>query len=334
MKLNNLQALRGISALLVCCFHFREDINFSHLKIGDFLFKNGSIGVPIFFVISGFIMSHTTRKLQIQNHTIASYIVQFFKRRIIRILPLYYLLTFLWIIASGATVLYFSDKILFSRLVYSLLFLPQTNVPPVLFLGWSLNYEMFFYLIFGASLVFKQNRSVFIISFFVFFYILGHFFSLNNPFWTMITSVLNLYFITGIILSLLLNKLTIDKKIAALISFLGLILFSLFYFKVILLSHELLQVLLVSGLVFAFLLGDYSLKINGNKFLVFLGDISYSLYLSHPFIEVFLRKFKPNEFFSLPFFVAKVFCAILVASILYFVVEQRITAYLKAKLKA
>ena len=66
MRLNNLQILRGISALLVCCFHFREEINFEYLKLGDILFSRGSIGVPIFFVISGFIMTFTTKKINFQ----------------------------------------------------------------------------------------------------------------------------------------------------------------------------------------------------------------------------------------------------------------------------
>lgn len=332
MKLNNLQILRGISALLVCCFHFREDINFSGFKAGDALFKNGSIGVPIFFVISGFIMSYTTRKLKIQKNNVYSEITVFFKKRAIRILPLYYFLTFLWI-AVGGVLIYFQDKALLSRLIHSLLFLPQKNTPPVLFLGWSLNYEIFFYIVFGISLFFKQKRSFFIILFFIFFYILGHFLAIDNPFWIMVTSSLNMYFIMGILLSIFLNKVDISKKTSLLLSSSGVILFSLFFFNFINLKNELIIVGIVSGLVFSFLLGDYSLKIKGNKFLIFLGDISYSLYLSHSFVEVFFRRFKTDGLYTIPFFILKIIFAIGVAAFLYYFIEKKVTDYLKTKLK-
>ncbi|MCX8533621.1 acyltransferase family protein [Chryseobacterium luquanense] len=332
MKLNNLQILRGISALLVCCFHFREDINFSNFKAGDALFKNGSIGVPIFFVISGFIMNYTTRKLRIQKNTVYSEIIVFIKKRAIRILPLYYLLTFLWI-AVGGGLIYFQDKALLSRLMHSLLFLPQKSAPPVLFLGWSLNYEIFFYIVFGISLFFKQKRSLFITLFFIFFYILGHFLTIDNPFWMMITSSLNIYFIMGILLSIFLSKVDISKTTALLLSSSGIILFFLFFFNFINLKSELIIVGTVSGLVFSFLLGDYSLKIKGNKFLIFLGDISYSLYLSHPFVEVFFRRFKTDGLYTIPFFTLKIIFAIGVAAFLYYFIEKKVTYYLKTKLK-
>jgi len=38
-KLQFVQLLRGIAALLVCCFHFRDRLNFGELKIGDFYSK-------------------------------------------------------------------------------------------------------------------------------------------------------------------------------------------------------------------------------------------------------------------------------------------------------
>lgn len=333
MKLNNLQILRGISALLVCCFHFREDINFPDFKVGDILFKNGSIGVPIFFVISGFIMNYTTRKLIISKSTVYPEIIKFFKRRIIRILPLYYLLTFLWIVLGGAFLLYFHDKALLSRLIHSLLFLSQENTPPVLFLGWSLNFEMFFYVIFGVSLIFRQKRSLFIILFFTFFYIIGHFLDSSHPFWKMLTSSLNLYFIVGILMSIFLNKVEVPKKIALLLCFVGIIFFSLLFFNFINFKNELITVAIVAGLVLSFLLGDYSLNIKGNKFLIFLGDISYSLYLSHPFVEIFFRRFKTEGLYTVPFFILKIIFAVGVASFLYYFVEKKVTDYLKTKLK-
>lgn len=334
MKLNNLQILRGISALLVCCFHFRNDLNFKNIDLGELLFSQGGIGVPIFFVISGFIMAFTTQKLNSDNGNISKQIILFYKKRVTRIVPLYYLLTFLWIFIGGNILLYFSGET-FSRLVHSLLFLPQNGTFPVLFLGWSLNYEMFFYLIFGISLLFKSKRYIFIIILFISTYISGLLFNFENAFIQMVTSVLNLYFVTGIIFALLLKKVNILPKQAIIISSIGIILFALLFFRILPFKTHLLSIIIVALFVFSFLLFDFSLKLKTNKFLVFLGDISYSLYLSHPFVDVIFKKIKlHDDLLRLPYFLLKIFMVIALAAFFYYFVEKKITQYLKVKLNA
>lgn len=333
MKLNNLQVLRGISAILVCYFHFRGDLNFENSKAGDLLFSNGSISVPIRFVISGFTMVYTTRKLTIDKQNTFSTIVSYFKKRIIRIVPLYYILTFAWILLGGGIALYITDSSLLSRLIHSLLFLPHKNLPPVLYLGWSLNFEMFFYAIFGISLFFTKQIYIFIILFFILTYIVGNFITKDNPILDMITSSLNLYFVMGILLIIILDKVKFSDNLAIAISAVGILLFCSFFFNLLTIKHELLIILIVSGFVFSFLLFDYFLKINGNRFLVFLGDISYSLYLSHPFVDILLRRYTIEQQYLIPFFIFKLSMSIAVAGFLYYFIEKKITNYLKMKLK-
>jgi peptidoglycan/LPS O-acetylase OafA/YrhL len=332
MKLNNLQILRGISALLVCCFHFSEDINFEHLRLGEILFKKGSIGVQIFFVISGFIMAFTTMKKDFSKDTFKQ-ITLFYKRRIIRIVPLYYLLTFAWMIIGGSLFLYFQEGNI-ARFIHSVLFLPQKDIFPVLFLGWSLNFEMFFYLLFGISLVFNIKRYVFIIAFFILTYISGFLYPSQNAYIQMITSQLNLYFVAGILLALLLNKITVNKNWATLISVIGIASFLLILLDLVTITNHLLILLIVSLFVLSFLLFDYTFHFKGNRGLIFLGDISYSLYLSHPFVGIFFRKFKMEGYFNIPYFVLKIIIVIAVAAFLYYFIEKKITNYLKIKLKA
>ncbi|MET3535530.1 acyltransferase family protein [Chryseobacterium limigenitum] len=332
MKLNNLQILRGISALLVCCFHFRGYINFETIQFGDILFGKGNIGVPIFFVISGFIMAFTTRKLDFSKG-ISKEISIFYKRRLIRIVPLYYLLTFAWMILGGSFFLYFQGET-FSRFYHSMLFLPEKDTPPVLYLGWSLNYEMFFYLIFGISLVFKRYRYFFIVVFFIITYILGLLFDFGSAYMQMVTNYSNLFFIAGILFALLLAKVTVPKKWATVISIVGITFFILHLFKIIVITNHLLVLLIVSMFVLSFLLFDFTFHIKGNRFLIFLGDISYSLYLSHPFVEILFRKFKVQGYLNLPYLVLKLAIVIAVAAFFYYFVERKITEYLKLKLKA
>ena len=119
--------------------------------------KVGSFGVDIFFVISGYIMA----RICDTNPSL------FLRRRLIRIIPPYWVLTLILFAASselpkllGATRASWKD------LIESLLFIPFIKESglfrPVLFVGWSLNFEMFFYLAIAVSLLIHQRRAIWI----------------------------------------------------------------------------------------------------------------------------------------------------------------------------
>ena len=165
--IGNIQMLRGLAALSVVFYHtdYRPPGG-AHV---DFM------GVSLFFVISGFIMVHVTRDD-------AS---KFFAKRISRIVPLYWFATifslvwanfgfanpsYAWpIIAKaaisdwGALGAWFSvhaanlmNQETAWALLRSLLFLP-TKETPILGVGWTLNLEMFFYLVFGLALMVSRR---------------------------------------------------------------------------------------------------------------------------------------------------------------------------------
>jgi len=139
-RFENIQHLRGIAALLVVFVHFPT-------PLAQFC---GAIGVDIFFFISGFIIYTSIEKTAYYNKPI-----DFFKKRLLRILPLYYL-----VIGSFLLMHFLLDQFRHSLLspeytgwdlVRSLLFIPISNQgqyqDPLVFLGWSLNFEMLFYVI-------------------------------------------------------------------------------------------------------------------------------------------------------------------------------------------
>lgn len=157
----NVQLLRGLAALAVAFHHTRFTIHGAHTEFH---------AVPLFFVISGFIMSHISQD-EARN---------FFVRRLIRIVPLYWLATLCFALldhsgmldrpgtaAAIAAGLHRSPQIPawwspqlagidVVALIKSLLFIPYLNangdVQPVLGQGWTLNLEMFYYLVFAASI--------------------------------------------------------------------------------------------------------------------------------------------------------------------------------------
>ncbi|EIR2665175.1 acyltransferase family protein [Escherichia coli] len=63
LKLNSIQVMRGIAALMVVGFHYRTSLNgvYAQTNLGDLLFLNGAFGVDLFFIISGFIIVYSTK---------------------------------------------------------------------------------------------------------------------------------------------------------------------------------------------------------------------------------------------------------------------------------
>ena len=135
-KLNNIQVLRAFAALVVVVFH--TGYAFPHMRIF------GSFGVDVFFVISGYIMA---RILDPKSDSNGDF---FFRRRVIRIVPPYWFFTILLFFAAFVVPgLMGSTRASWIDLFKSLFFVPFAKHPgviqPLLFIGWSLNYEMFFY---------------------------------------------------------------------------------------------------------------------------------------------------------------------------------------------
>jgi exopolysaccharide production protein ExoZ len=152
-KLLGLQYLRAIAALMVAYYHTRIQVP----ALTPYLMHSGvidgerlSTGVDIFFVLSGFVMMITSRD---------SRPGEFFVRRLIRVAPLYWLLTLvLAVLAILAPGLFRTTTISVTFILKSLLFIPYQNptqdfdVRPILVPGWTLNLEMFFYAIFALAL--------------------------------------------------------------------------------------------------------------------------------------------------------------------------------------
>ncbi len=114
--------------------------------------------MDLFFVISGFVMFTSSRRLTGRRDGWRV----FMRRRIERIVPLYWLLTLVkTAITLAAPGLAPTTRLSGCNLAASLLFLPARDaagiVRPVLPVGWTLNYEMLFYVIFAAALALRRN---------------------------------------------------------------------------------------------------------------------------------------------------------------------------------
>lgn len=145
-----LDCLRGVSALLVMLYHYRELLNDVVPHIGNTLFENGRIGVDIFFILSGFVMYATTQGEKNQ------FVLPFLVKRAFRVIPLPWLLITILFIANNSL-----DK---RDFILSMLFIPlENNEPPffgynILSPAWTLSYELWFYVMFAAGMLLCKSR--------------------------------------------------------------------------------------------------------------------------------------------------------------------------------
>jgi len=146
--LYNLHLLRVIAALSVVYFHTTSVAGL------DLPYDVGSRGVDVFFVISGFIIAYIGTKTP----------EQFLRRRLIRVVPFYWAATLcVFVMVALAPKFFRSTNASVSHLLFSLLFIPHMSIAgemhPTLVLGWSLNFEMFFYITFAVALALSPRRA-------------------------------------------------------------------------------------------------------------------------------------------------------------------------------
>ncbi|HJT97030.1 MAG TPA: acyltransferase, partial [Rhodanobacteraceae bacterium] len=149
----NLNTLRAFAALLVVYYHITSDAGL------NLAVNIGTRGVDVFFVISGFIITYVGSRNP----------EQFFARRLIRIVPFYWAATiFVFLIALVFPHLFHNTRADVPQLLASLFFIPRetdyAGLYPTLILGWSLNYEMYFYALFAISLLIARSYAAILCS--------------------------------------------------------------------------------------------------------------------------------------------------------------------------
>jgi exopolysaccharide production protein ExoZ len=163
----SIQVLRAVAALAVTIAHIAGYEFVRQYKLPGVLpsFNFGRGGVDLFFVISGFVMVYSSGPYFGR----ARGAQEFFLRRLARIVPLYWVTTS--IILAYLLLQYRSlaaANFSVTAVVASYLFIPypQTDgfMAPVHGVGWTLNYEMFFYACFCAAVLFTRRTGVFMVS--------------------------------------------------------------------------------------------------------------------------------------------------------------------------
>lgn len=277
----SLQYMRAVAALMVVIHHARNPHPWLFNPIDDYY--SFALGVDIFFVISGFVMYLAARN-ELPG--------EFLRKRIIRVVPLYWLATFALLILN--TRLNFSS-ISFdeaTHIIKSLFFIPhysfsRTNdIFPYLVPGWTLNYEMFFYLIFCIGLLLARTLLLTSIVI-VLLSITGFFIESQNALITFYTAPLLIEFLLGMwIAYAYVNKLISNTLFIFLpIGFLG-----LFTIPFVPDGDVRLTIKIISSAMIIIGAVAFGTRSNYSKLLNLLGDASYSIYLTHAVISLDLAE--------------------------------------------
>ncbi len=277
------QALRGLAACMVVLFHASENWSVTAYGADTHAWWNGAAGVDIFFVISGFVMAVSSIGKD-EGPTAAR---KFLERRIVRIYPLYWLITTLLVLkislgfVRSATGLHQIPP-LFGLCSYLLIptHSPAGDISPLLAPGWTLSYEMFFYLCFAAALFFRRSVPITLTIILGALAILGTFRAGTWPAFTVLFGPLLLEFLAGLWLGRAIQTgRTLPPRIAAPLAVVAAI--TLFAIPSAPPAFQRLEwgicgFLLVQAAVF---LEPVLTRIP--RWALLIGDASYSLYLTH-----------------------------------------------------
>ncbi len=157
-----IQVLRALAAATVVIGHAQADArvaaDLAGLGFTPSALLPWGAGVDLFFVISGFIMVHASARFFAAPGGRRAFLA----RRVARIAPLYWGMATLYLASSLAAGKALPDS---GAILASYLFLPSDGfgdgVPrPFYTLGWTLNYEMAFYGVFAAALAWQRERAV------------------------------------------------------------------------------------------------------------------------------------------------------------------------------
>jgi len=283
-RLHALQYLRAIAALIVVYSH--AAIQIAEWK--PLLPYTGAYGVDIFFVISGFIMVYITKPTDTP--------VNFLVNRVRRVVPLYWFFTLLMgVILFAMPGLFKTGEFSWAALLQSLFFIPHYSLQnpdfvwPIVAPGWSLNYEMYFYILFALSLGFAQQFRVAFIAaaitlIWAFFNITGS--TAAIPRFVADPTVFE--FIAGMFLALAWKRGFVLSNLTGWGLFLAGFALATIAPETM---HHWLRISIPSTMI---VVGCLFIQVPVRKFGLLLGDASYAIYLSHIFVLGGLRVLVPD----------------------------------------
>ena len=337
----NIQALRAVAVLLVLVLHTYavEGKYFTKHAVPEILGIYGGCGVDLFFVISGFVMTTITRG-QFGSGKMA---LIFLQRRLLRIYPIYWFYSLIVLIVMLVMPQWVNssqeNKI---DALSSLLLLP-TDALPLLIQGWTLTYEMFFYVVFAGLIAWLPERlfPVVLIAWSGLLCAFAYFLTwadYASPVLDVISDPLVLEFIAGCFCALWWRRIHVRQAVMCIVvGILFLVVVSLAGGQIGLDTVIQWRTLTFGFPAFLFVIAAASLeghcRFTAPRLFCLLGDASYSIYLSHVLsisaVGRLYQRFAPTALPSVCGTLLCIFIALVAGYVSYKLIEQPVNLFLK-----
>lgn len=290
-KIASIETARGLAAFLVLLFHATEGMQklFDEAVFGSF-FLLGRSGVDLFFVLSGFIILY----VHYPDIGVPTSLSRYCWRRFARIYPPYWigclLVLGIYILQGRVN----GNEFDIGSILNSFFLLPSEK-RSLLVVSWTLNYEVFFYFLFGW-LIFNRRIGYFLFGFWAFAIIMTNLFNLelSSPL-AYLHNSRNLEFFFGMGAVFLLRRISFKNPL--MLSGLGLLLFMGVSYADAFSSFLRGQSIFYGIAAGLLLIGMVTYETENNfkipKGLLLLGAASYSIYLTH--VPALLLFFKVAE---------------------------------------
>jgi peptidoglycan/LPS O-acetylase OafA/YrhL len=343
MKVEQLTFTRFLAAISIVVFHYGEKSFVFNNECVGFLFKQADIAVSYFFVLSGFVMILAYGDKSVINT------LDYFKNRFARIYPIYLFGIVLVLFGQILT-----KNIDFVGLVLNLFMIQAWFPSKVLSFnspGWSLSVELLFYIIFPFFLnsIYKKINKKKVLLLVVLLWVasqlvLNIFLLLDKSYEVFISKEFMIYnplmhingFLVGNVAGLYFLKELKDKKrnldfsIVAIIMVIVLIL----KFPLGLNFHNgLLAIFFIPLLILLSLNNGLITKVFKNKFCVFLGEISFGIYILQYPIFSLISAYSVNKYFNIDnvttVFFIRLFILIGLSAVTYVFIEKPIQIKIK-----
>lgn len=327
MRIKELDAFRGLAALAVVLYHYTTIYSKDFDVASPFYFSYGWLGVPFFFILSGFVITLTIER--------CTGSLQFLKKRFVRLYPTFWICLLLtlftiWITRSQSINPMF-DRPIVDILMNFTMFHELAKLHHVDGAYWSLLPELLFYLLMALLLFFKKvdkvlqyNGALLVICFIHYFFPIPIFSRLLDLHYVLL-------FMIGICFYRIYTRVGKAPVYLHVLIIANLVL-GIYLYGIVRPHLDILTIFITFPAIVLFFYIFVYLKfefLGKSNFLLFLGFISYPLYLVHQITGYIFMLFFDQYIPRAPSIILTTSIAIGIASIVTYILEPPFKKVLK-----
>lgn len=350
MRIEQLTFTRFIAAMSIVIYHYGENVAVLNNEYFSFIFSNANVGVSFFFVLSGFVM------MIAYGHFSKINFADYMKNRLARIYPVYF---FAVLLLFMTYLVKFRNGIITEDILYNI-FMIQSWIPGKAtsfnYPAWSLSVELIFYLSFPIffNYLLKKISTKYLLIISLLFWIVSQIFVhvtiekeiLKVPFYSYMDLLyhpllhMNEFLIGAVAGLIFIKKKTQSNNILVILILITLLILILKFPIGINYHNGFLAIIFIPLIFFISTDNSFVSKFLSKKIFVFLGEISYGIYILQ--FPVYILIMKNNMLLNIltldeskdvnKIFFIYIVSLISISSLVYIYLEKPMRDFIKTKM--